>query len=62
MRCDVVAEGVVQASKELNVTKPIVIRLVYEKVIKTHQYAPINFTFLFQIEILINNFEISKFV
>jgi succinyl-CoA synthetase beta subunit len=39
MRCDVVAEGVVQASKELNVTKPIVIRLVYEKVIKTHQYA-----------------------
>ena len=28
MRCDVVAEGVVQASKELNVTKPIVIRLV----------------------------------
>lgn len=28
MRCDVVAEGIVQASKELAMTKPIVIRLV----------------------------------
>jgi len=28
MRCDVVAEGVVQASQQLGVTKPIVIRLV----------------------------------
>ena len=28
MRCDIVAEGVVEASNELKVSKPIVIRLV----------------------------------
>jgi succinyl-CoA synthetase beta subunit len=41
MRCDYIAEGVIKATKELNLEIPLVVRLKGTKELEAKEYIPI---------------------